>query len=124
MEPIQGDANGPEDSCMLPLLDLPGPCLRAVVLELWPDLQDVAALSCCCTSTAQLCGDQQLWKELLTRRYGNSALPGEAAAGMHNAGVAAAHRLCRAAEGHCSCRQLGVQEQFSPSPRAPASGKN
>jgi hypothetical protein len=74
---------------MLPLLDLPGPCLRAVVLELWPDLKDVAALSCCCTATAQLCADQQLWKELMIRRYGKSVLPGEAAGGMHNAAVAA-----------------------------------
>ena len=88
MEPIQGDSNALEDSCMLPLLDLPGPCLRAVIVELWSDLQDVAALSCCCTATAQWCGEQQLWKELLIRRYGKSALPGEAAVGVCNAAVA------------------------------------
>lgn len=63
---------------VLPLLELPAPCLRSVLLALWPDPRDLAALSCCCKATAELCADQQVWKTVLLRRYGASALPGEA----------------------------------------------
>lgn len=63
---------------LLPLLDLPAPCLRGVCLALWSHPRDLAALSVVCTATHTLVDDTQLWKEVLLRRYGRKALPGEA----------------------------------------------
>jgi hypothetical protein len=62
---------------VIPFIDLPPPCLRAIVLGLWLDPRDVASLACCCSFLASFCGEQQLWRELLMRRYGKDALPAE-----------------------------------------------
>jgi hypothetical protein len=78
---------------VLPFLELPAPCLRSVLLALWPDPRDLAALSCCCKATAELCADQQIWKDVVMRRYSPSALPGEASeAGVQ---VGSSQRLCK-----------------------------
>lgn len=60
----------------LPLLDLPAPFLREVLLALWQDPRDVAALSCCCTAALALTNDQLLWREIVLRRYGPNSCPG------------------------------------------------
>jgi hypothetical protein len=44
-----------------PLLDLPAPALRLVLLSLWADAGDCAAFACCSTATAALCDDRHLW---------------------------------------------------------------
>lgn len=78
------------NSTLLPLLELPAPCLRSVCLALWSHPKDLAALSVVCTATRTLVDDTQLWKEVLLRRYGRTALPGEAPAG----GAAGEARFC------------------------------
>jgi hypothetical protein len=85
------------DHC-LPLLELPAPCLRSVLLALWPDPRDLAALSCCCKATAELCADQEIWLEVILRRYGPSALPGQAP----EAGAQVWSKIAHATRGICS----------------------
>jgi len=66
-----------DNAFVFPLLELPAPCFRSVLLHLWLDVRDAASLSCCCKATAEACNDDQIWKELLMRRFGAGALPCE-----------------------------------------------
>jgi hypothetical protein len=56
--------------CDAVLLDLPPPCLLRVLELMTP--QALAAFSCCCQTTVQLCSYEALWRTVLKSNYGGS----------------------------------------------------
>jgi hypothetical protein len=54
-------------------MDLPDRCLLRVLELTTP--QALAAFSCCCQTTAQFCSDEELWRTVMIRNYGELVLP-------------------------------------------------
>jgi hypothetical protein len=89
----------PAEDEAFPLLDLPGPCLWAVLCGLWREPADVAAVACASRATAALCDDLLLWRHLLQARYGPDALPGVPGEGAVRARVCCGARRQTAPRG-------------------------
>lgn len=69
--------NSTQDEPAVLLLDLPSSCLRTILLSLWLDVRDLAAFASVSSTAREFSGDNTLWREVLKKRCGPSALPGE-----------------------------------------------